>query len=166
MSERDSRCITQNSEVMVIGESDANGSGDNNFYSVLNEVLHVKYPMGRNVWLFKYRWNDVDSKSSNDRLWIMSLNTSLTTWMNTCHMKVEQAMTNDSDKPQELDNSVGGSSLVGEILVSTPEIGVIRYSHLVDSDEIVLGAEKPISPHAIHLGDGSVHMKDISHSLP
>ncbi|KAA0056453.1 uncharacterized protein E5676_scaffold120G001930 [Cucumis melo var. makuwa] len=30
---------------MVIGQSDAIGSGDNNFYSVLDEVLHVQYPI-------------------------------------------------------------------------------------------------------------------------
>ncbi|TYK09436.1 CACTA en-spm transposon protein [Cucumis melo var. makuwa] len=52
----DSRCTTQNSGVIVIGESNASGSGDNNFYGVLNEVLHVQYPIGRSVWLFKYRW--------------------------------------------------------------------------------------------------------------
>ncbi|TYJ97551.1 uncharacterized protein E5676_scaffold85G00740 [Cucumis melo var. makuwa] len=52
-SKLDSRRTTQNSEVMVIGESDASGSGNNNFYGVLNEVLHVQYPLGRNVWLFK-----------------------------------------------------------------------------------------------------------------
>ncbi|KAA0037355.1 uncharacterized protein E6C27_scaffold278G00490 [Cucumis melo var. makuwa] len=47
-SKLDSRRTTQNSEVMVIGESDASGSGNNNFYGVLNEVLHVQYPLGRN----------------------------------------------------------------------------------------------------------------------
>ncbi|TYK01284.1 uncharacterized protein E5676_scaffold49G00750 [Cucumis melo var. makuwa] len=36
--ELDSQCTTQNSGVMVIGESDASGSGDNNFYGVLDEV--------------------------------------------------------------------------------------------------------------------------------
>ena len=40
-SELDTRRTTQNSGLMVIGESDASGSGDNNFYGVLNEVLHV-----------------------------------------------------------------------------------------------------------------------------
>ena len=33
-SECDSRHITQNSRVMVIGENDASGSGNNNFYGV------------------------------------------------------------------------------------------------------------------------------------
>ena len=41
-SERDFRRTTQNSEVMVIGESNASGSGDNNFYNILDEVLHVR----------------------------------------------------------------------------------------------------------------------------
>ncbi|KAA0042918.1 uncharacterized protein E5676_scaffold108G001430 [Cucumis melo var. makuwa] len=40
MSECDSRRTTQNSGVMVIGESNASGSGNNNFYGVLDEVLH------------------------------------------------------------------------------------------------------------------------------
>ncbi|TYK16523.1 hypothetical protein E5676_scaffold21G003360 [Cucumis melo var. makuwa] len=48
-SNLDSRRTTQNSGVMVIGESDASGSGDNNFYGVLDEVLHVEYPLERNV---------------------------------------------------------------------------------------------------------------------
>ncbi|KAA0066594.1 CACTA en-spm transposon protein [Cucumis melo var. makuwa] len=39
---------------MVIGESDASGSGDTNFYDVLNEVLYVQYPIGRNVWLINF----------------------------------------------------------------------------------------------------------------
>ena len=38
-SKRDSQCPTQNSGVIVIGESNASGSGDNNFYGVLDEVL-------------------------------------------------------------------------------------------------------------------------------
>ncbi|KAA0037346.1 CACTA en-spm transposon protein [Cucumis melo var. makuwa] len=62
--ELDFRRTTQNSGVMVIGESDAIGSGDNNFYDVLNTVLHVKYPLGRNVWLFKCRWYDTDQNKS------------------------------------------------------------------------------------------------------
>ena len=44
--EHDSQRITQNSRVMVIDESSSNGSGDNHFYGVLNEVLNVQYPMG------------------------------------------------------------------------------------------------------------------------
>ncbi|TYK26074.1 uncharacterized protein E5676_scaffold1185G00310 [Cucumis melo var. makuwa] len=45
----DSRRTTQNSGIMVIGESDASGTSDNNFYGVLDEVLHVQYPLERNV---------------------------------------------------------------------------------------------------------------------
>ncbi|KAA0052301.1 CACTA en-spm transposon protein [Cucumis melo var. makuwa] len=55
MSERDSRRTTQNNGVMVIGESNVSGSGDNNFYGVLDKVLHVQYLMGRSFWLFKYQ---------------------------------------------------------------------------------------------------------------
>ena len=62
--EFDSRCTTQNSGVMVIGENDTSGSGDNNFYNDLNEVLHVQYSLGRNVWLFKCRWYDTDVNKS------------------------------------------------------------------------------------------------------
>ncbi|KAA0026142.1 hypothetical protein E5676_scaffold263G00470 [Cucumis melo var. makuwa] len=57
MSESDSWRTTQNSGVMVIGESNTSRSGDNNFYTVIDDVLHVQYPMGRSVWLFKYRCN-------------------------------------------------------------------------------------------------------------
>ncbi|KAA0036797.1 acidic leucine-rich nuclear phosphoprotein 32 family member A-like [Cucumis melo var. makuwa] len=37
---------------------------DNNFYGVLDEVLHVQYPLGRNVWLFKCWWYDTDVNKS------------------------------------------------------------------------------------------------------
>ena len=47
--ELDSQRTTQNSGIMIIGESDASGTGDNDFYGVLDEVLHVQYPLGRNV---------------------------------------------------------------------------------------------------------------------
>ncbi|KAA0056490.1 acidic leucine-rich nuclear phosphoprotein 32 family member A-like [Cucumis melo var. makuwa] len=53
---------------MVIGESDTSGSGDNNFYGVLDEVLHVKYPMRRSVWLFKCRWYDTNVNKSQRTL--------------------------------------------------------------------------------------------------
>ena len=51
----DSLRTTQNSGVMVIGEIDASESGDKNFYGVIDEVSHVQYPLGRNIWLFKCR---------------------------------------------------------------------------------------------------------------
>ncbi|KAA0040564.1 uncharacterized protein E5676_scaffold98G00630 [Cucumis melo var. makuwa] len=41
MSERDSRHTTENSGLMVIGESDASGSGNNNFYNVLNKNKRI-----------------------------------------------------------------------------------------------------------------------------
>ena len=77
--ELDSRRTTQNSRVMVIGESDASGTGDNNFYGVLDEVLHVQYSLGRNVWLYKCRWYDTDvnkSRRTHVELGYKSLNTS------------------------------------------------------------------------------------------
>ncbi|KAA0062288.1 CACTA en-spm transposon protein [Cucumis melo var. makuwa] len=52
--ERDSQCTTKNNGVMVSGESNASGNGNNNSYSVPDEVLHIQYPIGRIVWLFKY----------------------------------------------------------------------------------------------------------------
>ncbi|KAA0047514.1 CACTA en-spm transposon protein [Cucumis melo var. makuwa] len=64
-SELDSRRTTQNSGVMVIGESDASGSGDNNFYGVLDEVLHVQYPLERNIWLFKNVPEEEDVESNH-----------------------------------------------------------------------------------------------------
>ncbi|TYK04312.1 CACTA en-spm transposon protein [Cucumis melo var. makuwa] len=51
--ERDFRCTIQNSGVMVIGESSGGGSGDNNFYGVLDKMLDVQYSMRRRVWIFK-----------------------------------------------------------------------------------------------------------------
>ncbi|KAA0056757.1 CACTA en-spm transposon protein [Cucumis melo var. makuwa] len=72
-------------------------------------------------------------QSLKDRLCIISLTTSSTMWMNTCHMQTEQAMTmNYSDKPrtmssfsraflemslefvEDLDNPAEGSSSVGD----------------------------------------------------
>ncbi|KAA0039105.1 acidic leucine-rich nuclear phosphoprotein 32 family member A-like [Cucumis melo var. makuwa] len=70
---------TQNSGLMVIGKSDASESGENNFYCVLDEVLHVQYPLGRNVWLFKCRWYDTNvnkSQRTHVELGYKSLNTS------------------------------------------------------------------------------------------
>ena len=53
--DRDFRRTTQNSGVMVVGESSASGSDDNNCYGVLDEVLSIQYPMGRRIWLFECR---------------------------------------------------------------------------------------------------------------
>ncbi|KAA0041950.1 uncharacterized protein E5676_scaffold306G001610 [Cucumis melo var. makuwa] len=45
--ERDSRCTTQGSKVMVVDENSGSGSSNNNFYGVLDKVLFVQYPMGQ-----------------------------------------------------------------------------------------------------------------------
>ncbi|KAA0051737.1 uncharacterized protein E6C27_scaffold60G001270 [Cucumis melo var. makuwa] len=78
--ELDSRRTTQNSGIMIIGECDASGTGDNNFYGVLDEVLHVQYPLERNVWLFKCQWYVTDVNKSQRTTHIevryKSLNTS------------------------------------------------------------------------------------------
>ena len=63
-TKRDFRCTTQNSGVMVIGESNVSGSDDNNFYDVLDEVLYVQYQVGRSVWLFKCRLYDTNNNKS------------------------------------------------------------------------------------------------------
>ncbi|KAA0025919.1 hypothetical protein E6C27_scaffold34G002170 [Cucumis melo var. makuwa] len=60
---RDSRHNTQNSGVMVIGESSGSGSSDSNFYGVLEEVLDVQYSIGRRVWLYKLE--DVENEQLN-----------------------------------------------------------------------------------------------------
>ncbi|TYK18447.1 CACTA en-spm transposon protein [Cucumis melo var. makuwa] len=107
----------------------------------------------------------------------MSLTTSSTMWMNTCHM---QAMTNYSDKPpimsyrrnnfmetddmflgseEDLDNIVGGSSSVGD----NTELHVAINGRIPMT--IAPEAEKPISPHAVRSlqpGDRRLHAKDIS----
>ncbi|KAA0067380.1 CACTA en-spm transposon protein [Cucumis melo var. makuwa] len=49
---------------VIIGESNASGSGDNNFYDILDKVLHVQYLMEKSVWLFKCRWYDTDNNKS------------------------------------------------------------------------------------------------------
>ncbi|KAA0067486.1 uncharacterized protein E6C27_scaffold40G001710 [Cucumis melo var. makuwa] len=69
--EHDSRCTTQNSEVMVISESTGSGCGDNNFYGVLDEVLDIQYLMGRRVWLFKYRWFDTNNNKSHRTYYVI-----------------------------------------------------------------------------------------------
>ncbi|TYK29082.1 CACTA en-spm transposon protein [Cucumis melo var. makuwa] len=77
------------------------------------------------------------SQSLKEWLCVMSLTTSLTMWIKNCHMKMEKAMTNDSDEPrtmssfssnfdkmgalflefiEDLDNPVGGSLSVGNNL--------------------------------------------------
>ncbi|KAA0062599.1 CACTA en-spm transposon protein [Cucumis melo var. makuwa] len=60
--ELDSRRTIQNSGLMVIGESDASESDNNNFYGVLDEVSHVQYPLGRNDVL---EVEDVENKYIN-----------------------------------------------------------------------------------------------------
>ena len=64
ISERDSWHTTQNNRVMVIDESNASGSGDNNFNGVLDEVLHIQYSMRKSVLLFKHRWYDINNNKS------------------------------------------------------------------------------------------------------
>ena len=65
MIERDSRLTTQNSGVMVVGESSASGSDNNNFYVVLEELFSVAYPMGGCVWQLKCRWFDTEKKKNH-----------------------------------------------------------------------------------------------------
>ena len=46
--ERDSRHTTQNSGVVVVDEGSE--GADNNFYDVLDEVLHVQYSFKLHAW--------------------------------------------------------------------------------------------------------------------
>ncbi|TYK06669.1 gag/pol protein [Cucumis melo var. makuwa] len=79
MIDRDFRRTTQNNGVMVVGESSASESDNNNFYGVLDQVLSIQYPMGCHVWLFKCRWFNTN-KNKNHRthveLGYKSINTS------------------------------------------------------------------------------------------
>ena len=76
--ERDFRRTTQNSGVMVVGEG--NGvDANNNFYGVLDEVLHVQYPFEQHARLFKYRWFDTNKNKKprmHKELGYKSINTS------------------------------------------------------------------------------------------
>ena len=77
--DRDFLCTTQNSRVMVVGESSESGSNDNNFYDVLDKVLSVAYLMGRHVWLLKYRWFNKENNKNHRthvELGYKSINTS------------------------------------------------------------------------------------------
>ncbi|KAA0032180.1 acidic leucine-rich nuclear phosphoprotein 32 family member A-like [Cucumis melo var. makuwa] len=63
---------------MVISESNDSRSDDNNFYGVLDEVLHVQYLKGRSIWLFNCRLQDTDSNKSQKthvELWYKAINT-------------------------------------------------------------------------------------------
>ncbi|KAA0047849.1 CACTA en-spm transposon protein [Cucumis melo var. makuwa] len=93
--EYDFRCTTQNSRVMVIGESSGSGSGDNNFYSVLDEVLDVQYLMEQRVWLFKCTMSSFLSGFEE---------------IDALFFKFDDAF-----------NNMGGSSFVGDTLASRVE---------------------------------------------
>ncbi|KAA0051370.1 uncharacterized protein E6C27_scaffold55G001040 [Cucumis melo var. makuwa] len=153
-SELDSRHSTQNNGLMVIGESDASGSGDNNFYDVLDEVLHVKYPLGRKVWLLNCQWYETDvnkSQRTHVELGYKSLNMSLfgillslyprNNFLETDAMFLEFA--------NDLDNLTRGSSSVDDNLawmssqpptketcmVLTLRVGALRCSQWTHFDD-------------------------------
>ncbi|KAA0053278.1 hypothetical protein E6C27_scaffold102G00790 [Cucumis melo var. makuwa] len=63
--EHDYQYTAQNSGVKVVGEGSGGGRADNNFYGVLDEVLHVKYPLGRCAWLSKYKWFNTDNNKNH-----------------------------------------------------------------------------------------------------
>ncbi|KAA0026099.1 CACTA en-spm transposon protein [Cucumis melo var. makuwa] len=136
--ERDSWRTAKNSEVMVIGESNASGSGNNNFYHVLNEVLHVQYLMERSVG-----GTMMSFSSGFDETYAMFL-----------------------ELGKDLNNNVGGSSSMGDNSdeslettqpSSTPRCVQSRLLKLewnVHANGIILmsiafGEEEPISPYAI-----------------
>ncbi|KAL0559314.1 hypothetical protein IC582_003922 [Cucumis melo] len=77
--EHDSRRTTQNNGVMIVNKNSGDGSTDNNFYGVVDEVLDFQYVFRRRVWAFKCRWFDTDNKKSNRtrvELGCKSINTS------------------------------------------------------------------------------------------
>ncbi|TYK11015.1 CACTA en-spm transposon protein [Cucumis melo var. makuwa] len=55
----------ENSVVTVIDEGSGGGRAYNNFYGVLDEVLHVQYPHGQCAWLFKCKWFDIDNNKNH-----------------------------------------------------------------------------------------------------
>ncbi|KAA0051953.1 CACTA en-spm transposon protein [Cucumis melo var. makuwa] len=161
--ELDSRRTTQNSGVMVIGESDASGTDDNNFYGVLDEMLHVQYPIDVDPTIaerpiVRHVTNnfidDVDehlSHASKDELVTNHVPTYLSDAM---FLEFED----------DLDNIAGGLSSVDDNTMSssqqpatpTPRRRVqsrlleLEY-HVAINGRIPMmiahGAEKPISPH-------------------
>ncbi|KAA0052037.1 CACTA en-spm transposon protein [Cucumis melo var. makuwa] len=115
--EYDSRHTTQNSGVMVVGEGSGGGSSDNNFYGVLDEVLHIQYPLRRCAWLVKCRWVDID-KNKNFRthveLGIMSFSSYFVE--TNLYLELDDAFNNARGS-----SSVGGTSDVPQpTLISTP----------------------------------------------
>lgn len=73
--ERDNKCATQNSGVMVHG-----GDGEIDFYGVLHSVVELVYGEGMKVHLFKCRWFDTRPRSmKTDKYGITSVDSS-TSW--------------------------------------------------------------------------------------
>ncbi|KAA0055858.1 CACTA en-spm transposon protein [Cucumis melo var. makuwa] len=176
-SELDSRCTTQNSGIMVIGESDASGSGDNNFYSILHKVLHVQYPLGRNVWLFKCHRIDIDPTIvkrpivrhvTDDFIDDVDEHLSHASIMSYAHNNFLETDTMFIEFEDNLDNLAGGSSSVDDNAGSSSQPPVTPtprrrvQSRLLELERhvtvnglipmtIVLGVEKPIFPHSEYI---------------
>ncbi|KAA0067202.1 NBS-LRR type resistance protein [Cucumis melo var. makuwa] len=112
-SERDYQRTTQNSGVMVIGENDASGSKDNNFYGILDEVLHVQYPMEKSVWLFKCRWSIVHH-DTDDFIEDEDEHLSHESTMSSFSSSFDETDVMFLEFIEDLDNPTRGSSSVGD----------------------------------------------------
>ncbi|KAA0052001.1 hypothetical protein E6C27_scaffold60G004860 [Cucumis melo var. makuwa] len=55
----------ENSGVVIVGENSGSENADNNFYGVLDVVLHVQYLLRRRAWLFNCRLFDTDNNKSH-----------------------------------------------------------------------------------------------------
>ncbi|KAA0045410.1 transposase family TNP2 [Cucumis melo var. makuwa] len=147
----------QNSGVMVIGKSNANGSDDNNFYDVLDEVLHVQYLMERSVRLFKCRWYNIDVNKST---------------MSSFSSRFDETDVMFLEFTKDLYNLAEGSSSVGDIqemcAISTPGVGKLRSRQWEDYD---VGSHWHKKAYLViccllQSGDRRVCKKDIPSSLP
>ncbi|TYK18906.1 uncharacterized protein E5676_scaffold204G001200 [Cucumis melo var. makuwa] len=132
--ERDYQRTTQNSVVMVIGESDASGSKDNNFYGILDEVLHVQYPMEKSVWLFKCQWTDIDPTIVEGTMSSFS-----SSFDETDGMFLEFI--------EDLDNPTRGSSSVGDNSVGTSQPSTTLTTRIRVTSKSTATLRRHVSTH-------------------
>ncbi|KAA0053679.1 CACTA en-spm transposon protein [Cucumis melo var. makuwa] len=125
---------------MVIGESDASGTSDNNFYGVLDEVLHVQYPLKE-----MYGYLSVGVIMSYRR----------NNFMETDDMFLEFE--------DDLDNIAGGLSSVGGNTVSTLGVRAPRCNKWAHPDDDYPWSGKAYFPtrRSLQPSDRRVRLKDI-----
>ncbi|TYK01403.1 uncharacterized protein E5676_scaffold29G00990 [Cucumis melo var. makuwa] len=117
--ELDSRRTTQNSGVMVIGESDASGTGNNNFYGILDEV----YPKNGSNW-------KVVQVVQNKRIWDMPEVEDV----QNDHINVLESVVS-----HQVDDHIEDDTLcrtdVDPIIVERPIVRHVTYDFIDDVDE-------------------------------